>query len=267
MRGCLALSGVIARVTMGELRHAQPWMSLAGVLTIATSLAVITASAHVWSYGFAPGFRGLVVAKLGLCLLPQSLAFSLPLAALTPPLPRRHPSSVLGIGLLLIACAMVNLGWVLPKGIQEFRRHVRSEFAATGKSVVFPQTASRVLEMSVGELARVARSGETPTAESAARILSGRASLLVVAPVFLLVGWQAKRFAMDRGWRLPGGIFAWSIAVGAYVIGGLVGRLLPWQLTVSFIQPWLLIAAALLIALWLARDARVSNARADMPSQ
>jgi hypothetical protein len=239
--GAVSVVSVVSRVTLFAVaRPATSWLCAAALLLgITLSLAMIEVTVFPTVARPVPPALAL---ELRLLLLPMALAVCLPLAVLTPPFIGRHLGSAAPVCLLLMLASVGNLGWLLPDANQAFRQRVVGHHNPAQAGFDQPTSLPRGYnELSVAALLDRSRwSGDA----DAQKALNSRAVLLLMLPVCLLVGHQARRLAHMRSWRLAGLVIAWgTTAMGwatAYPMAGIVREILALPAAFDGYAVWLM---------------------------
>jgi hypothetical protein len=115
--------------------------------------------------------------------------------------------------ILLSAFSLANLGWASPNANQQFRE--------MSYRVLYPSEPTNVprgnAELTATDLIRGVQQDGSSRARAMA-ILGERTRLLVLVPVCLLIGTQARRLVRARRWSRGAGVVAWSVMIAGWLI-------------------------------------------------
>lgn len=214
--GVVAVCGVLGRVVIADLGRPATYGVCAGVLALAVGFSLVMIQLMVLPSVVRPIPAELVVPLL-ISLLPMALTACVPLALLTPPFAQRPGGSMGALCLLIGLLSIGNLGWLTPHSNQWFREAVVAHNNPPTPGFQPPDTLPRGhAELTVPELVRLAQQSGYGDRLRAVQTLSTRAVLLVMIPVSLIVGAQARRFTRARGQRYGGAVIAWGIVAIAW---------------------------------------------------
>lgn len=260
--GALGVAGVgevVARVAIADLGRSATYRACGGVLALAIlqGLPVMLASALAVQLT-ARAMPASLAATLAILLLPMALAVSVPLALLTPPYARQASRPAVAVCLLLALFAIANLGWITPHTNQVFREATARH---NNQSPPGFQQPRGLAELTAPELLALARN-DGYQGQAAMRVLHQRLVLIVMLPVCLVMGEQARRYARARG-RRSGATIAWAVTAGVWAVVTLGSPVLamllatPYEIAVPRqYQMWLLPFVSLAAASLLAHRAR-----------
>jgi hypothetical protein len=271
VRGAAAVAVAVTSVAVRDVTSAETF----GIVGLVAGSALLMGIGLTYrSFEDHAGYlaaRGLTDAPLlGMwsAMLPQTVSLCIPLTLLAPPVRRAATRSLIGPCVILMALSAANLGWIGPQAHQWLRQTTfdllqRHDGAANFGTPRLPRGSA---EYTAVDLVRHHHAGGA-RAQRAATDLNRRGAMLVMVPVCLVLGVQARRLGTARRWRAGAGLLAWSAFAIGYIVATLIAILTADSLRLFSL--WLAPLVCAAIAFGLARlvsAARFHRGRALTPT-